>query len=159
MKNYLEDIIIDISDTYQREGKEVEIQIEGDKVSLNVNQAVPFGILANELIVNAYKYAFKNQNKGKITLRLEREKNILKFSVQDNGIGLPSEFDIDKLSSLGMTLVRTLATQLEAKLGWNSSEGKGTKFTITFTPSVIPKSTWVQKKPDKMELTRPRKSN
>lgn len=159
MKNYLEDIIIDISDTYQREGKEIEIQVEGDKVSLNVNQAVPFGILANELIVNAYKYAFKNQNKGKITLRLERQKNILKFSVRDNGNGLPAEFDIDKLSSLGMTLVRTLATQLDAKLVWDSSEGNGTTFMITFTPSVIPKSTWVQKKPDKMELIRPKKNN
>jgi len=159
MKNYLEDIIIDISDTYQREGKEIEIQIKGDEVSLNVNQAVPFGILANELIVNAYKYAFNNQNKGKITLKLERQKSILKFSVQDNGIGLPAEFDIDKLSSLGMTLVRTLATQLDAKLVWDSSEGKGTTFTITFTPSVIPKSTWVQKKPDKMELIRPKEKS
>lgn len=158
IKNYLEDIILDIADTYQRYGKEIEINIDGDEISLNVNQAVPFGILANELIINAYKYAFKKQVKGEITLMLESIDNTLKFSVKDNGIGLPEDFDIDKLTSLGMTLVRTLASQLEAKFDWNSKPSEGTIFTVTFTPSVVTKSTWVQKKPDKFEPTRPRKN-
>lgn len=148
MKGYLRDLVKEISDTYTRDDREVGIDIVGDDVFLNVNQAVPFGILANELIINAYKYAFEHKEKGTITLALNEKNNTVKFTVQDNGAGLPVDFDINNLDSLGMTLVKTLAQQLKAEFTWNTELGKGVAFTIEFQPSLVPKSTWL-KKPDK----------
>lgn len=157
IKNYLEELVGDISETYERKDKDIEIEITGEEVSLNVNQAVPFGILANELIINAYKYAFQEKKKGKITLDLKLNDKLLEFYVKDDGVGLDEDFDINNLSSLGMTLVKTLSHQLEAEFSWDSQANKGTTFKVSFTPAVLNKSTWVQKKPDKIESIRPLK--
>lgn len=159
MKSYLGDLVLDIADTYQRNDKDIKITVTGDECSLTVNQAVPFGILANELIINAYKYAFENRSKGKIKVNLKVDKNEkLIFSVSDDGIGLPSNFDVAKLTSLGMTLVKTLANQLEANLDWKTVPEKGTTFRILFIPATITTGTWIQKKPDRILTARPNKN-
>ncbi|MFY0684955.1 MAG: PAS domain S-box protein [Balneola sp.] len=151
MKSYLKNLVLDIADTYQRNDKDIKIEVTGNECSLTVNQAVPFGILANELIINCYKYAFENRTSGKITINLKYNKQgLLIFSVSDDGIGLPENFDVAKLTSLGMTLVRTLASQLEAEFEWETTSKKGTIFKIAFTPTTIPTGTWVQKKPDRI---------
>jgi PAS domain S-box-containing protein len=157
IKEYLENLIADISDTYKRKDRNISIEVTGEKASLNVNQAVPFGIMANELIVNAYKYAFVSKGEGKIIVSIRIEKEHLVFSVADNGEGLPENFDILELSSLGMTLIKTLAEQLEAKFDWDTQRGKGTDFRIRFKPDKVSKSTWVEKKPDRITPTRLRK--
>lgn len=145
MKEYLSDLVKDISDTYMRSDRDVTMEIAGDDVYLNVNQAVPFGILANELIINAYKYAFEFKEKGMISLLLNRKDEMFKFTVKDDGVGLPTDFDIDKLDSLGMILVRTLAQQLDAEFTWTSKAEKGVAFNLEFKPSSISKSTWIKK--------------
>ncbi len=147
IKSYLENLTEDISQTHQRDDKEIDIQIEGDELSLNVNQAVPFGILANELLINAFKYAFRNKEKGTIKLLLKEKKDQIFFSVSDDGEGLPKDFNPKELKSLGITLVQTLADQLDATFSWDSKKGKGATFKIEFKPEKIVKATWIQKKP------------
>jgi hypothetical protein len=63
-------------------------------------------------------------------------------------------FKIEELTTLGMTLVRTLADQLDANFDWQTKRNKGTTFRLTFKPDKIAKATWVEKKPDKIALTR-----
>lgn len=156
IKEYLDDLVTDIADTYERKDKDISIEVAGDEFSLNVNQAVPFGILANELIVNAYKYAFVDKSEGKIKISIAVKGEEIIFKVTDNGQGLPVDFDIMKLSSLGMTLIRTLAEQLDSGFDWESKPGKGTEFSIKIIPDSIAKETWVEKKPDKIFPTRPK---
>lgn len=155
MKEYLENLVSDIADTYERRDKKISIEVIGESISLNVNQAVPFGILANEIIVNAYKYAFQKRKKGRIRISIENDENYLVFKVGDNGVGLPDNFDIEKLSSLGMTLVRTLASQLGADFDWETAKDNGTVFRVKFIPENIAKATWAQKKPGKITPIRP----
>ncbi|MEP5944517.1 MAG: sensor histidine kinase, partial [Balneola sp.] len=126
----------------------------GDEVSLNVNQAVPFGILANELIVNAYKYAFDGKDRGKINVSLNVVGKELIFCVADNGIGLAEDFDINELNSLGMTLIRTLAEQLNATFDWDTKTGEGVNFKVSFVPDTLIKSTWIKKKPENKIVSR-----
>ncbi len=147
IKSYLENLIIDIAETYKRSDKEIEVKVEGKEISLTVNQAVPFGILANELVINAFKYAFSEKDKGVIRLVLKEHEGKVTFSVGDDGIGLPDNFEMSELNSLGMTLIRTLANQLEADFSWKTKRNQGVKFQIVFMPEKITKATWIQKSP------------
>lgn len=65
----------------------------------------------------------------------------------DDGIGLPDNFEMSELNSLGMTLIRTLANQLEADFSWKTKRNQGVKFQIVFMPEKITKATWIQKSP------------
>lgn len=141
MKSYLKDLLEDIAKTFKQVGKEIEIILKGDEVTLNVNQAVPFGILANELITNSFKYAFPGELNGSITLDLRKKKREVIFTVQDSGIGLPDDFEKMKKGSLGMTLIVSLADQLDGEVNWTSHNG--THFELRFTPSEM--KTWASK--------------
>lgn len=145
MKDYFQELINEIAGTYSRRDRDITTEIIGDNITLNVNQAVPFGILANELIINAYKYAFSVKEKGTISLILNKENDKFIFTLKDNGEGLPEDFDIDNLDSLGMTLVKTLVAQLNAKFSWDSKSGEGVAFTVEFKPEYENKSSWIKK--------------
>ena len=148
IKSYLTDVVSEIAETYERGDRHIEIEVLGDEVSLNVNQAVPFGILANELIVNAYKYAFDGKDDGKIEIILSTVGEELIFCVTDNGIGLAEDFDINELNSLGMTLIKTLSEQLNATFDWDTKKGEGVNFKVSFVPDKLIKSTWIKKMPE-----------
>lgn len=133
INDYLKQLTQDIKNTYARIGADITMIVEGEPVNLNVNQAVPFGILANEMLINAYKYAFPDNQQGKIWLRTERnEDGLLTFTVKDNGVGLPDNFEELSASSLGMSLIKNLSDQLNATLTIESNEGAS--FTIQFLP-------------------------
>ncbi|EMF73545.1 GHKL domain protein [Leptospira interrogans serovar Icterohaemorrhagiae str. Verdun HP] len=91
------------------------------------------GLIVNELATNSLKYAFSNGKDGMISvhLRLDVLESILE--VEDNGIGMPEEFDLDKSESLGLKLVGILARQLRGKfILLPSGKEKGTKFQVIF---------------------------
>ena len=112
----------------------VDFFLDLDDVPLSMEQAIPCGLIVNELISNALKYAFpKSVTKAKkIEVKIKAKENgIVELIVRDNGVGLPKEFDIHKTDSLGLKLVATLAeNQLDGELKLNRRYG--TKFTIRF---------------------------
>lgn len=109
----------------------VKIVQEISSVSLNVNQAIPCGLILNELITNCFKHAFHKKEKGTINISLESsiEGEVI-LKVCDNGIGLPDSFNLESNSSLGMKLINTLVNQLQGKL--NVISQNGACFEITF---------------------------
>ena len=114
---------------YDPEGRiAFDIQAESD---MNIDTAIPCGLMLTELVSNAFKYAFPEAQPGRIrvTLRPEAENRWL-LVVQDNGIGLPSDIDITNTNFLGLTLVHDLASQLEGSVQVDRSQG--TMFTIHF---------------------------
>lgn len=127
---YLERLSSFISQNYQPEDKVIHLKMDTDPIKLEMESAIPCALLVNELLSNAYKYAFENRDGGKITIRLKRQKGSLVLSVEDDGTGLPESFELAKLESLGMLLVQQLTLQLEGELDIES--GKGTTFRITF---------------------------
>ncbi len=144
IKSYLKELISEIKHTFVRFDKDIEIEIYGDEVQLNMNQAVPFGILANELITNSLKFAFEGQDSGRIDLLLKKDDNRILFHVSDNGIGLPEDFEYRKKSSLGMTLVETVTSQLNGVFSWDKTQKDGTKFCVEF--SMKDMNNWAKKK-------------
>lgn len=133
MRSYLKQLVEDIRLTYSSKTKSITVRVDGDEVFLNVNQAVPFGILTNELVINAFKYAFTDQHSGEIVLDLQKKKSgEILFHISDNGVGLPETFSMNSNKSLGMTLVKSLSIQLDAELSYWTENG--THFSLTFTP-------------------------
>ncbi len=128
---YIRDLVSQLRRAYPV-SKNVEVKINSDGIYLGVDKAIPCGLIINELISNAYKYAFNdNLKNGEIYIELtspEAEKYCL--IVSDNGIGIPKSVDITNTESLGMILINTLTQQLDGAVEINRF--KGTKFTIRF---------------------------
>jgi PAS domain S-box-containing protein len=109
----------------------VALHFELEALSLPVEQAIPCGLILNELVANALKHAFPNAAQGTIhvELRLAPDHSVL-LSVSDNGIGISPALDLEHLSSLGVQLVMTLVEQLEGRL--EIIRAPGSTFRITF---------------------------
>jgi two-component sensor histidine kinase len=104
--------------------------IEG--LSLNIDIAIPLGLIVNELVTNSFKHAFPGEAKGEVFLELHKEnEGRYLLVVGDNGAGLPHDFDIDSAPSLGLQLVHALAQQLNSQV--TIERGKGTVFKIAFS--------------------------
>lgn len=111
--------------------REVSLELAIDEIPLGIDRAIPCGLVINELISNSLKHGFKDGRTGTIRVGLTMLDNgALRLSVQDNGIGLPQGFDIHKIESMGLQLVRTLSEQLDARLVVSSD--RGASFQLTF---------------------------
>jgi two-component sensor histidine kinase len=105
--------------------------MDTEPIELDISLAVPVGLILNEAITNAMKYAFPGQKEGVINISIKEvgEKKFL-FAVADNGIGLPKGFDLNKVNSLGMKLMKGLSDDIMAKF-WIQNL-MGTKISIEF---------------------------
>jgi len=101
---------------------------------MEVDSAVPCGMILNELISNALKHAFADGRKGVVRIGLKRRASgIVEIRVEDNGIGLPEGLDFRRPGTFGLQVVNLLAGQLEAK--FEHERGNGTAFTVSFCAS------------------------
>ena len=117
----------------------LERQVEPETVSLTLDQAVPCGLLLNELVTNALKYAFPGDRSGCIRVTLERATpQSARLTVADDGVGLPATLDPRRTSSLGLRLVSLLTGQLHGTVHFE--RGQGTVVQILF-PNSLPTET------------------
>jgi PAS domain S-box-containing protein len=128
---YIKSIAANLIQSYRQQNMQVELITEMEKVHLSLDQAIPCGLIVNELVSNALKYAFKGRNEGKLIIVLIQKSDEVRLEVKDNGVGLPSSFSYEKTDSLGIQLVYALIEQLDATIKV-TSEGDGTTFIITF---------------------------
>lgn len=129
---YIEDLSSYLFSAYGVNVENINLELELDKVTLNLNTAIPCGLIINELVSNALKYAFPNGAQGMIYIALHcNEDNNYTLIIRDNGIGLPLNWEVESVNSLGFRLVDILAKQLEGTLQVNS--GLGTEFTLIFS--------------------------
>ncbi len=120
-----------LSSIFSHEGHEVTSTISPGDVFLPVDQAIPCALVVNEILSNAYKHAFKGRTHGAIGITALKERDRIRITIRDDGIGLPDNFDISRSSSLGLKLIRTLVQhQLGGTLLFRS--GKGTEITMEF---------------------------
>jgi two-component system CheB/CheR fusion protein len=127
---YLQHLVGDLSRIYDPEGHiTYDIQAAGE---MNLDTAIPVGLILTELISNAFKYAFPGGRSGQIrvTLRTQAEGR-WQLVVQDNGIGIPEDLNITHIGSLGLTLVHDLVSQLNGTVQLDRSGG--TTFIIQFS--------------------------
>jgi two-component sensor histidine kinase len=123
MASYINDLIVYLRDAYQPHGL-VRFNLSVEPLELDVTLAVPLGLIINEAVTNALKYAFPGDRSGTITLSLHAaEATTYQLEIADDGVGLPPGYDPAQSRSLGMTLMHGLSEQLEGALRISSSPG------------------------------------
>ncbi|WP_072681335.1 sensor histidine kinase [Arcobacter sp. LA11] len=128
-KKYVLELIEDLDSTYGRT-KDIKINSFIDDINMNIEYALPCGLIITELITNAYKYGFVDAE-GKLEVFFVVDNNKCTLSIKDNGKGLPSSIDIKKVKSLGLKLVSTIVKgQLFGKFDYRYDNGS--KFIIQF---------------------------
>ncbi|BAY78594.1 multi-sensor signal transduction multi-kinase [Nostoc linckia NIES-25] len=129
---YIHNLATSLLISYQIVPGRIALETEIDSVSLNIDQAIACGLAINELISNALKHAFPNQQAGTIHITLRNVNKNIEMIIQDNGIGLPDNLDWRNTGSLGLSLVYDLVTeQLEGEI--TLERDRGTVFKIQFT--------------------------
>jgi PAS domain S-box-containing protein len=135
--DYLRQLVGVISGVYKK--KQIEISTMLEPCILDVETALPLGLISNEIVTNAYKYAFNGMEEGKLWVELlerregSRSEHLYThtLTIKDNGPGLPEGFSIDNQLSMGSQIISLLTQQLDAKLTFSGENG--TRFTISFS--------------------------
>jgi two-component sensor histidine kinase len=129
---YVEKLCQYIFQSFPEVAHRVQLNVESDTVAFDLDTAMPCGLLINEIVSNSLKYAFPNGQAGEITIRLKISgENKINISVQDNGKGIPEEFDLETPTTLGLQLIGALTSQLNGEVEMHRNDG--TVFNITFT--------------------------
>jgi len=133
MAEYVENIAGHLSLAYGPPTGTAAVEVRVDDISLDPEEAIPCGLILNELVSNALKYAFPETDRGKVGVELRSEGDgRLALIVRDNGVGLPPEVNLEAPASLGLRLVRMLTEQLRGTL--EVDRDHGTCFKVTFRP-------------------------
>ncbi len=136
---YLQDLTVYLFDSYNINSSQVTLDIQVETVNLEIETAIPCGLIVNELVSNALKHAFPNDRSGEIQIRLislvdsvmvGSQNSSFTLIVRDNGIGLPDDFDLEKTTTLGISLVQGLVTQIRGV--FEITRQLGTEVKITF---------------------------
>jgi len=121
---YIEQMAQSIDANFNHEKKSIAQHIDTHGISLDIDTSIPLGLIINELLTNSYKYAFAGRSSGTLSISL-KEKNAeeLELHVSDDGQGLPPGFDPSSLNSLGVKLVKGLASQIKGTVRFESDQG------------------------------------
>lgn len=131
MQEYIDSLARQIYMSMVIDEDAVKLELDIPQVMLHINYVIPCGLIINELLTNALKYAFPLNEKGTVSVSLREEQNKrYRITIKDTGAGLPDDFDIDMTSGLGMKVVQSLVSQIRGDLKINSDSG--TEFSIIF---------------------------
>lgn len=130
--NYIEQLITHISSHLSVREKEITTNIHTDDMQLDMNIAIPCALIINELLTNAYKYAFEDRKEGHIEVNIFRDETHNVIEVADDGVGVPDSLieGTGDDEGLGMHLVRILTEQLRGDLSIINEAGS--RFRISF---------------------------
>ena len=128
MMDYLKTLARGIFTSYSPPG--VKLNFDIDKIKMDIEQAIPVGLIVNELITNSFKHAFPENGEGEVNLKLKSLDGKIFLEVSDNGIGFPEDLDWQNTESLGLQLVKSLADQINAEVRMISDNGTTFRLTI-----------------------------
>lgn len=127
---YIRKLVDNLFNIFGVSKERVNIELCSPGYKISIDMAIPLGLLVNEILSNSLKYAFPDERKGSIRIVLSEADDKFKLMIGDDGCGIPPEINAETTSSMGMTLIRMLCEQLDAKLNVNS--GSGTVYELEF---------------------------
>lgn len=131
--DYVRNLTTHLFRSYGAKARAVSLEIDVENILLDIDTAMPCGLIINELVTNSLKHAFPPGTSGKIRIGLHRDNHDgLALSVSDNGVGLTPDFDFQQTESLGLQLVNTLTEQLQGQI--EIARDEGTTFKIMLHP-------------------------
>jgi PAS domain S-box-containing protein len=128
--DYIKELSFELFNLYNINVDLINLKVDITSTPIELDYAIPCGLIINEMISNSLKYAFEEGKPGEINIKFDfKEKNFV-LIIKDNGIGFPPGIDFHKTETMGMQLICTLVDQLEGDI--NLIKDKGTVFKITF---------------------------
>ena len=128
---YIINLVKNLFYSYDANQQKIKANFDVDTIFLNLDTSIPCGLIINELVSNAFKYAFVDDSQGFITVKVKKLDNgKIKMIVADNGKGIPQHIDYKNTESLGLQLVNILAEQINGTITLNKING--TIFEIIF---------------------------
>jgi PAS domain S-box-containing protein len=127
---YLQRIIRHLFQSYKVSPEEITVRLDIHNIFLHIDKAVPCSLLVNEMISNSLKHAFPGGQKGEIYIGMYPDDDSIILNYSDNGIGLPENRTLDQSSSLGLQLIKGLASQLKGTIAINRE--RGTSYRLEF---------------------------
>lgn len=131
-EEYIHELVNEIKLSYPTIADSIALNTHISNITLNVNTAIPCGLILNELLSNCYKHAFKGKTTGSIYISFSKHGDKINLTVKDNGIGLRSDYE--QSESLGITVIQSLCEQLEGQCEYSVDDG--TCFSLTFDINV-----------------------
>lgn len=138
LSEYANELVFDLFRSYSVNTYRVKHEILSEKVQLDMNTAIPCGLIINELVTNCIKHAFPNNRNGEIKIEIKCDGEYFVLTVADDGVGLPEDLDINNLKTLGLQLVTSLTKQLDGTI--ELQRKGGTSFRIRFKEQVCRQS-------------------
>lgn len=132
-KQYVKNLSGSISSIHSDVNGNIDIDLVVDAIRISIDQAVPLGLLLNELMSNSVEHGYTPDETPKISLKITSDGDDLVIDYRDFGSGLEEGVNLKKSGNFGMFIVRTLLRQLNAKWDYRSGSGKGMQFTCRFS--------------------------
>ncbi len=134
LSQYIDTLVQQIRSSYSSKGELVDIELQVDEtIDISWDQTIPIGLILHELISNAIKHAFPNENRGTICVKLTHTAgNTISLIVSDDGIGLPKTIDMSQTGTLGMSIVYVLTEQIHGNISIENDNG--TRVVLEFSP-------------------------
>jgi two-component sensor histidine kinase len=131
MGGHIRDQVADLSNIYGRSDPAISSTVDAEDLYLPVDQAIPCALIVNEALSNAFKHAFRGRRLGVVMVSAQQKGRNIHISIRDDGIGIPENVDINRATSLGLKLIRSLVLQLRGTLTIESSV-RGSVVNIDF---------------------------
>lgn len=129
--DYLRDLVNGLIQSYNVNSNYIQFEINTDLINVNIETAIPCGLIVNELVTNIVKHAFPDRRQGKVLVEcLATSDGSIQLKVCDNGVGIPAHIDLSRASSLGLRIIGQLSRQLKGKMKIEATEG--TCFALKF---------------------------
>lgn len=132
LRKYIEDLVFSLHDIFVLNPTKIRFDVKLDNIRLDLKRTLPLGLILNELLTNALKYAYPNEKGGEIRIHLSRSNENIILSVGDDGEGLPDSVNIEKGNHFGYELIRSLTSQLKGVFSSVSKKGEGLNIMISF---------------------------
>lgn len=131
IENYLQQLVSYLGSTFAGQNKDVSVTVDAGNINFDIDTAIPLGLIVNELVSNAYKYAFDKHSKGTIHIGIKPINEMeYELEVADNGKGFAADFNPEQVNSIGLKLVKILSRQLRGS--FTSHSDLGAIFLVRF---------------------------
>ncbi|PJZ38934.1 histidine kinase [Leptospira levettii] len=132
LRKYIEDLVYSLHDIFVLNPSKIRFDVKLEDIRLDLKRTLPLGLILNELLTNALKYAYPNEKGGDIRIHLSISNQNVMLTVGDDGVGLPDSVNIEKGNHFGYELIRSLTSQLKGVFSSVSKKGEGLNIIISF---------------------------
>jgi len=130
LSEYIQNLTKELLTSHIEDPGRVKLTVNIENVKMELETAIPLGLLINEIVANSVNHAFPNDRKGEIIVELKRDGDAFILKMSDDGIGIPRNIDFKKAETLGFQLINSLVNQLDGQI--EMQPNKGTSFTVKF---------------------------